>query len=700
MNKTASSSSIILRIEQLTAVRAIRSGLSNMIPVLTIGAFALILQTFPLESYQRLIATLAGGFFLDLFKMVYSATFGVLSLYMTYSISHAYMDIKADPDAVNFGAPVASLLSFFILAGAYLPSFSTDSTGPKSMFLAILAGLGASALYLRLNRYYRLRRRSRLFSTGADREFNRMLSTLFPIAIVAVAFAAFNALVILLFRVESFRMLLIRFFSLLFSHGETGFFKGLFFVFLSSLLWFFGIHGSDTLEDVMQTYFVPGLAANQSAAAAGGAPGAVLTKEFFDCFVLMGGCGAAICLLIAILLFSRNRARRNLGFTAAFPMLFNINELMVFGLPIIFNPTMLIPFLAAPLVCYSTAYLAISLGLVPMITASVAWTTPILLGGFRATGSLAGSALQLVNVALGVLIYLPFVRLLDRQSDARVRRDYDDFMTFFRENEQQLGSVHLTELDNAFGDFAKGLCAEMRHGLGDHIVLAYQPQYHFDGHCVGVEALLRWRHPVHGVLYPPLVVKLADEGGFLPDLEEAVFLRVLADRPAVLARFGPDTKISVNVTATTVVTERFLRFCRQQNARDPFRGKNLCVEVTEQAALAFNEETRLSFSALREMGLLLAIDDFSMGQTSLHYLKDNMFDIIKLDGALVRGLFTHANSREIISSITQLAGSLKLLVLAEYVETEPQRDTLHEIGCDCYQGYLYSPAVLLPENAS
>jgi len=95
------------------------------------------------------------------------------------------------------------------------------------------------------------------------------------------------------------------------------------------------------------------------------------------------------------------------------------------------------------------------------------------------------------------------------------------------------------------------------------------------------------------------------------------------------------------------------------------------------------------------MGLSLSIDDFSMGSTSIHYLKENLFDCIKLDGSLVKGSFTHRNCREIILSISRLAASLGLTVLAEYVETEKQRDALHEIGCDRYQGYLYSPALLL-----
>lgn len=171
--------------------------------------------------------------------------------------------------------------------------------------------------------------------------------------------------------------------------------------------------------------------------------------------------------------------------------------------------------------------------------------------------------------------------------------------------------------------------------------------------------------------------------------------KAVSEREKVLKKFGEGVKISFNVTGTTVVTERFMAVMRQLNAENPFEGKNICVEITEQATLAFDDKTRAIFSELRGMGILLAIDDFSMGQTSLNYLKDNMFDIIKLDGSLVKGLSTHENCREIVSSIVKLSDSLNLTVLAEFVETDWDKETLHEIGCDSYQGYLYSPAVFI-----
>ena len=681
-NKPQKISTFVRNIEQLTFVRAVRGGLVNMIPVLIIGAFALVFRFLPIDGYRHFIQTFAGGVLDKIFLYVNSATFGVLSVFMTYSISRSYMKVKADPDTVNGGAVFASLLAFFLLAGAFLDDFGSVQLGVKSMVLAIVAGLGASALYLKADRFFR-RRRTYLFSPGADREFNRMLASFLPILVVAVTFGILNTLILHISHAESIHALYIRAMNALFSPGgeNPGFFKGFFFVLVSSVLWFFGVHGSDALEGVMDTYFKNGLE-----------NGAILSKEFFDCFVLMGGCGTTICLLIALLAFSRNRAQWRLGLTAAFPMVFNINELMVFGLPIVFNPIMLIPFLTVPLACYSVSYLAVYSGIVPHIANTIDWTTPILLGGYKACG-IRGLLLQLVLVLIGVAIYYPFVRLLDRESERNSREHFSMFMDFFREHEQDLQNKRVTDLDNVYSDVAKSLCADLRDGLSRHMTLYYQPQYNYDGRCVGVEALLRWKHPVHGILYPPLVIKLATESNILARFEEAVIEKALSERPAILAKFGPDVKLSINVTGGTIATPRFVQFCRKLNEQSPFKGKNVCLEVTEQTALDLGDGTREQLNELRRMGLLLAIDDFSMGQTSLHYLKDSVFDVIKIDGSLVRGLNTSQNCREIISSITTLSRSLSLPVIAEFVETAEQREILHEIGCDSYQGYLYSPAV-------
>ena len=96
---------------------------------------------------------------------------------------------------------------------------------------------------------------------------------------------------------------------------------------------------------------------------------------------------------------------------------------------------------------------------------------------------------------------------------------------------------------------------------------------------------------------------------------------------------------------------------------------------------------------IRSFGYTFALDDFSMGHTSLQYLQHNRFDIVKLDGNLVKSMLGNERTREIISSIVYLSKSLDFMVLAEYVETADQRDALKDIGVLLYQGYLYSPAI-------
>lgn len=687
--------------QSYSIIKAIRDGLVNLIPVLIIGAFALIFKTFPVKGYQDFITTFADGLIAEFFGLINTATFGLLSVYMTFSISRSYMRVKADLEVVHVGAYFASLISFFIMSGAFVSLNDLDavlnSLGPKSMIVAIICGLGGSALY---SLFFKLisNRNTRILSLGADRDFNNMLSTLFPILLVVLSFGVTNFLVVKLLDVTSFRAFYTKLLNNMFSVGSNGFFKGFFFVLLSSVLWFFGIHGSDALDGVMDAYFKTGVDANIAAVEAGGVPSVVLTKEFFDCFVLMGGCGAAICLLIAILIFSRNRARRGLGLTAAPSMIFNINELMVFGLPIIFNPIMLIPFLLVPLVSYSIAYLALSTGMVPLITSQVEWTTPIILGGYQATGSIAGAILQIILVAVGVAIYFPFVKILDMESEKNIKNNYDEFMDYFVKNEKDLQNIKLREKNNVYGSFAKELTADLKHDLIKSIDMYYQPQYDYQGQCIGVEALLRWKHPVLGILYPPLVMKLASDSGLVFKLEEAIINRVLNDREAVLAKYGPNVHVSINATGSSFASGELLELIKKINEESPFKGKNICIELTEQEAFSINDKTRNILHEFKNMGILLAIDDFSMGQTTLHYLRENLFDIIKIDGSLVKELTSSANCREIVSSLVELADSLSLMVIAEYVETEEEKEILHGMGCDIYQGHLYSPAVPLVEE--
>ena len=128
-------------------------------------------------------------------------------------------------------------------------------------------------------------------------------------------------------------------------------------------------------------------------------------------------------------------------------------------------------------------------------------------------------------------------------------------------------------------------------------------------------------------------------------------------------------------------------------AKYGIRAQQLKIEITEQIALSGSINTRCQLQNIKSLGVKLAMDDFGMGHSSLIYLKEFEFDTIKLDSSLVTELISSSGCRNIVSSIISLGSRMNYCVIAEYVEKEEQRETLHELGCDMYQGHLYSPAL-------
>lgn len=161
--------------------------------------------------------------------------------------------------------------------------------------------------------------------------------------------------------------------------------------------------------------------------------------------------------------------------------------------------------------------------------------------------------------------------------------------------------------------------------------------------------------------------------------------------------FGENAKISVNATGGTIQSDDFEQFLQQLKEEYPAYCRNVVIEITEQAALQINEKLIERLTRIQNLGFGLAIDDFSMGNTSIKYLQTNLFSLIKLDGALSKGVMNNSRSRNIIASIAKLSSDFGIRVLAEYVETKEQQKILADAGCCWYQGYLYSPAVPLEE---
>ena len=144
----------------------------------------------------------------------------------------------------------------------------------------------------------------------------------------------------------------------------------------------------------------------------------IITKQFMETFTVgLGGTGMTLVVILAILIFMKSKQLKEIARLAAPAGLFNVNEPVIFGLPIVLNPIIAVPWILAPVAATLVAYFAMASGLVPATTGvTVPWTTPVLISGFLATNSIAGSILQLVQMAVVLVIWFPFLMALDKKN--------------------------------------------------------------------------------------------------------------------------------------------------------------------------------------------------------------------------------------------------------------------------------------------
>lgn len=684
---------VFVRLEDSHILQAIRQGMLLAIPVFITGSMALVLLGLPIASYQAFLANFLGGQVVRFLTFVHHATLDMLSLVLLLTISYSYGKLSGIRQRAS--VPVASLCAYLAFAGAAGEN-ALEIFQVSWLFSALIISILSAAIYVQLNRWWVNRRKYR--SGGADADFSDAMSAVYPFVIVVAAFVLLRMAMEAWLGDTNLQNQVSILLSRMFQNFGRNLGSGLLFIFLLHLMWFFGIHGGNVLDYVAQDLFASGMAANAACLAVGQAPTELFTKTFFDTMVLMGGCGSLLCLVIAIFVGCKRRNQRALARAGIVPALFNINEIMVFGLPVVLNPVMLVPFLLTPMVLTLTSAAAMALGWVPFTTADVTWTTPIFLSGYVATGSIAGSLLQLFNLAVGVAIYLPFIRLGERRHANQFKRRVGELVQEVRRCESLGEEPSLLDRGDELGSVAKTLAADLRYALRNReLQLYYQPQVHCHGHIAGAEGLLRWSHEEAGLIYPPLAIALAREAGFLDDLGDEVLRRACRDIEE-MNRMFPDTReISINVSAHQLNNPHFFQEVVRQVKEHHLPPGQLGLEITEQVALSGSKAMIEQLYALRDLGVQLLMDDFGMGHSSLLYLQNNSFDWVKLDGSLVRDLLQNQRCGDIIASIVQLGKSMHFEVLAEYVETQAQRDRLAALGCLLYQGYYYSPALPLSE---
>jgi EAL domain-containing protein (putative c-di-GMP-specific phosphodiesterase class I) len=203
---------------------------------------------------------------------------------------------------------------------------------------------------------------------------------------------------------------------------------------------------------------------------------------------------------------------------------------------------------------------------------------------------------------------------------------------------------------------------------------------------VGVEALVRWRHPERGVVPPVQFIGLAEETGLIVPLGRWV----LREACAMLARRGGGFSVSVNVSARQLFRDELVEEVRAALAESGIEPASLVLEVTESIAL---EERQPILFALRALGVRLAIDDFGTGYSSLSYLRRLPVDAVKIHKSFIDGIADGAGDAQLARAILRFGQEMGLSATAEGIEQPEQWAALQELGCDLGQGYYFSRPV-------
>ncbi|MCU1397575.1 MAG: Diguanylate cyclase/phosphodiesterase [Acidimicrobiales bacterium] len=219
------------------------------------------------------------------------------------------------------------------------------------------------------------------------------------------------------------------------------------------------------------------------------------------------------------------------------------------------------------------------------------------------------------------------------------------------------------------------------------LVLHYQPQADLAGRRIeGVEALVRWRHPTRGILFPDAFIPLAERGGLLWPLTEWVLTQAISDA-ANWRRSGLSLTVAVNISPRSLFDERLPSVIADLLQRSGLPPALLEVEIVETAVMTDPKRSSDVLGRLRNTGIKIALDDFGTGYTSLSYLRALPLDMIKIDRSFIAELVNDAKAHAVAQSMIELAHRLGLRVLAEGIETEQAWTELVRLECDSGQGY-------------
>ena len=392
---------------------SIKKAFTVTLPVIILGSIASLINNMPIDIVQAGLSTPVGQMIRAVNGAIWLGSTAIMAILIAWTLGYYLGNTYKMNGTLSALTSVSAYLTICVTTSD--GGISLSQLGSSGLFGAILIAILATELY---HAFSRLKIN---ISEDTAEEVRQMFEALFPVMLSIFSIALTNGIVLTTSGKGGDEWIYTAL-SHLFSAADGGGLVGaLLLVFGIHIFWFFGIHGGNVMDSIMVSAFGENLIHNASQYAlnhdAFNEQLDIISKGFLDTFVFMGGAGTSLCIIIAVLIIARSRYMRSIAKMGGVFALFNMNEIMLFGFPVILNPILLIPFLLTPLTITLVSWSAMSLGLVARVVTEVHWAMPPLISGYLATGGhLSGSILQVINIAAGILIYLPFIRLMDRRA--------------------------------------------------------------------------------------------------------------------------------------------------------------------------------------------------------------------------------------------------------------------------------------------
>lgn len=406
------------RLSEQRHLRAIRDGVISTLSLIIVGSFFLIIAQPPVKAWADAIAPHVGKLMVP-----HRLTMGLMSVYAAYGMGYSLAK-SYKLDGISGG--VLSLVAFLL---ATIPmnvdAFITEATkagvqgGTTMGWVLPMANLGGAGMFVAIIcmifavetlRFLKKHKVTIKMPEQVPESVSRSFEALIPAAVVITVLWFIR--VWLNFDIQKAIMNLFKPLVNVAGNSLGGVLIPVIFI---TLLWAAGIHGMSVIGSVVRPVWLVLLDANTAAAAAGKALPNIAPEPFFQWFIWIGGAGATLSLAI-LMCFSKSEYLKRVGRFSIIPGIFNINEPLIFGTPLVMNPILAIPFILGPVVAGIIAYAATAIGLVSKVHILPPWTLPAPIGAIFATGGdWKAGVLVVINMIVVALIYYPFFKLYEKR---------------------------------------------------------------------------------------------------------------------------------------------------------------------------------------------------------------------------------------------------------------------------------------------